>query len=310
MISRTQLCAVLVTSMLGFAPVEAQMRQDVLRWNVAVADAEPLAAPETNAYRLFQETSELVLDVSLFNDSRLPIIIPTGKFVDGARVRITSTSEIPVEARWESEVRHSRESYATPLGIDEEIRVEPSAGLQWKLVVRPLSDGFKRGKYRLDISMANAFASISGPESAPWKGHILPNFRLHLDIGSPSTAAETATMYNARGKAALQGNQVDEAIDWFTRATKASPADVESWAGLGHAYLAKNRYREAISAYESVIGIPGNRAQIHQLLALAYVGAGDEGNAVRVLRVTGKPETSIAPEIERLRGVVRRRPVR
>ena len=96
----------------------------------------------------------------------------------------------------------------------------------------------------------------------------------------------------------------------LSRLTAAAPdpSDSRTKTMMAFMYLRLNRYQEAIRPLEDVLAGAVGEKNLSFVLALAYVGAGDEGNAVRVLRWTaGLPEDRVRTEVETLGREVRRR---
>jgi hypothetical protein len=99
-----------------------------------------------------------------------------------------------------------------------------------------------------------------------------------------------------------------ETLEGYQRSLHAEPGDKRTKTMLAFMYLRLNLYRGAIGPLEEALaGVVGER-NLSPVLALAYAGAGDEGNAVRVLRATaGLTEDLVADEMVKIRKEVSER---
>ena len=98
----------------------------------------------------------------------------------------------------------------------------------------------------------------------------------------------------------IQKDHPAEAITLLHLALATDPAAVENSVALGDVYAQAERYHEAIPFFERALELSSqDKKAIHERLALAYVGAGDEAAAVRVLRAARLSESRITDNIAR-----------
>ena len=102
--------------------------------------------------------------------------------------------------------------------------------------------------------------------------------------------------------------KVGDAAAAYSRALAADPTDGTAIVGLGTAFLILGRYAEAIPLFEQVLPRGPSESLVFSRLAQAYLGVGDEQNALRVLRMSGLPEDRIASEVAQLRRAIPGRP--
>ena len=115
-------------------------------------------------------------------------------------------------------------------------------------------------------------------------------------------------MHRVAASEATQQGAFGAALAAYQRALEADPTDVEAKAGLATTHIQLDQYKQAIVLYEQVPPqISTAHSGIPRLLALAYVGVGDETNAARVLQNAGTPQQRIAAEITALRAEIQRR---
>ena len=301
------LVAVVPTS---FGPtVAAQNVPRTLTWGATVAGAEALL-PVAHTYRLFGDTDEFSLNFTFFNNSSDSLSADLGEFAKGVQFQLRSDRQLPIETQWNSSIHLSDESVDSPAGP---IRLPAHTGFGWTVKIRRDDrSAFSSGSYELTVSIADALRSLRENESHAWTGIAAGKMTiLHISIAPPASNEERARMYKTSAGAALTEHRPADAVRLFRLALDAMPNDIDGLAGLGQAYLALNRYRDAISAFERVLPVlQGRRSSVPLLLALSHVAIGDEQNAARVLRLEGRSEAAISDEIRRLRDQARRRAAR
>lgn len=75
--------------------------------------------------------------------------------------------------------------------------------------------------------------------------------------------------YRVLGVAALEADKGDKAVEWFQSAIRLQPADVESWVGLGEAYLLFGRFESAIRVFNKAIVISPEHWHARYLLGVS-----------------------------------------
>ena len=103
----------------------------------------------------------------------------------------------------------------------------------------------------------------------------------------------------------LQKENPSEAITLLHLALATDPTAGENSLALGDSYAQAERYQEAIPFFERALELlPNDKKAVQERLALAYVGAGDEAAAVRVLRAARLSASRITDNIARYRQTV------
>ena len=283
----------------------------VLRWAAVVAHGQPMT-PNPRSYRLFGTTSEITLAITLFNESNAPVTIERTVFTEAARFEVTGTQTMSVVPQWMTAIRRSGESIPQELAPQEEIRLESGRGFEWRVILRSESgESFPAGDYELAIDLSRALTSVTTADGTKWAGQFVPRNTYHVSLAPASTPAEQAAMYRGMAEQALAEQRPEQAVGLFNRALQATPTDPDSLAGLGNAYLRLGRYRDAVSAFTQALPLLGNvRSGVPTLLALAYVGIGDEASATAILRRAGKSAADVNRDILNFREQVRRNPPR
>ena len=275
-------------------------------WGATVSGAAALDAART--YRLFENTDELSLSFTFFNQSSDSLSADLTQFAKGVQIRLRSDEETPIETEWNS-AHLSGDSIDSPVGP---IRLAAGTGFGWVVGIhRKDRAAFTSGSYELTLSIADALRSLRENETHAWTGQAGKMTTLQISIAPPASNEDLALMYRTSAAAAMNEHRPADAVRLFGLAVDAVPDDVRTLSGLGMAYLSLNRYREAISAYERALPLlKGERNFVTESLALSYVAIGDEQNAARVLRLVWRSESDISAQIRTLRDQARRRTAR
>jgi len=101
-------------------------------------------------------------------------------------------------------------------------------------------------------------------------------FRLELEIDPTNAGAEYVL-----GELARQGEQMPEAIEHFTRATRLDAGFVDAFLGLGMALVFSKEYSDAIPALETVEKFRPTSSTGHYYLSIAYGRVGRKNDAER-----------------------------
>jgi hypothetical protein len=293
----------------GAASALAQEPEELVRWSFRMLYAEELKAPPVG-YRGFAETDELRFVFSLVNDSGT-----TSLRIDQPRLRATfwlnmrRGGEIPLGVRWLHEVSSSETFKWTPIGPDESVVVAPRNSVTWMVVVARV-DGqpFSAGEYLMSLGTVNTRSAVQRDDGGPWTGRLperAEGGELAIHIRPPSSNAERARMHGIAGAIADAQGALEEALEEYSRLFELDPTNGRTRELLGYANMKLGRYREAISHFEQLFAGRTEDPVLSQVLAQAYVNAGDEGNALRVLRMSGRPENRISAEMILLRRYAR-----
>jgi tetratricopeptide (TPR) repeat protein len=101
-------------------------------------------------------------------------------------------------------------------------------------------------------------------------------FRQELEIDPTNAGAEYVL-----GELARQAQQIPEAIEHFTRATKLDAGFVDAFLGLGMALVFNKQYSDAIPALETVEKFRPTNSTGHYYLSIAYGRVGRKSDAER-----------------------------
>ena len=101
-------------------------------------------------------------------------------------------------------------------------------------------------------------------------------FRQELEIDPNNAGAEYVL-----GELARQEQQIPEAIEHFTRATKLDTGFADAYLGLGMALVFNKQHSEAITPLETVEKLRPSNPTVHYYLSIAYGRVGRKSDAER-----------------------------
>src|SRR2546426_859443 len=87
--------------------------------------------------------------------------------------------------------------------------------------------------------------------------------------------------------------ELEEALAYYRRTLEAHPEDDIMWMLYGNALCAVEQYEEAIRAYEKASASKQALPEVHYLLGVARMSAGDFGGAVEAFEVHLKKSQDI-----------------
>lgn len=117
---------------------------------------------------------------------------------------------------------------------------------------------------------------LSKPETPTTGEDAKKEFEAELAVDPNNAGAEYVL-----GELARQDQQVDNAIEHFTRAAKLDAGFADAFLGLGMSLMTEKRYSDAISPLESAVKLQPNNPTGHYNLAVAYARAGRKEDAMR-----------------------------
>ncbi len=282
----------------------AAVSQPVLSWVVAVDDAERL--PVARSYRLFGAPREVVLQLTVANDSEATIVLNLHRLAQGSQIVMRSNNgEIPTAIDWSSEPTFGDSRPYVP--SDPAVRLNAQAWFKWSVRIRRADAGtFEDGSYKIQVSLGDVGQALQLEAGSPRRVTDRRS-ELSLIVRSASTPAERAAENVIAGHRAQAAGNLDEAIRSFKAAAEADPADLENYNYLGMAYLQARRFREAVDSLGLALPLArGARSALPEHLALAYVGLGDDRSAAAVLRQAGRPEPTMDAALSELRTALTR----
>src|SRR5216684_7545060 len=99
-------------------------------------------------------------------------------------------------------------------------------------------------------------------------------FKQELEIDPTNAGAEYVL-----GELARQAQQIPEAIEHFTRATRLDAGFVDAFLGLGMALVSNKQYSEAITPLETVVKLRPSNPTGHYYLSISYGHVGRKNDA-------------------------------
>ena len=283
------------------APSAGQRQDGPLSGSVVTGLDQLPGSPVT--YRLYAETRELAFGYNLVNESSTTALRIDQEAWQGSFGLIAQRdgAEIPVTVRWSEDVRLGEDAkhMFVPRGLP--IVLEPRQVAVWPIAIgRADGELFTAGRYVFTLGTVNARAAVRTSDGEPWNGLIPERLgQLVFVVAPPTSAAERARMHEIAADGANVRGDASEALAAYHRQLDVDPTNLRAKEMIGHMNLRLGRYREAIVWFEQVV-VAGRSGQttLLRILASAYVGAGDEASAIRVLRTAGISQANIRAEIE------------
>ena len=310
MVRRCRLCAFL-TSALMAGPAQPTFRSANLGFSARVAHGYRLENVRT--FRLYEEPRHIVLIVTIGHNALEPATADPRAFARELRVAIRDGDDRPVPTEtegtfWRFIASAPVDRARVRLGATEPLQLAIGRTIDWELRLQR-ADGqrFAAGPHTIDLSLAGPFSTLRLPDGSTPRSSS-SEMALTIHLGSPANDHERGSMHALAAEEAMQERRYADAAAEAQRAIDADPSSAGPYTVLGGAFLQLNRCREAAAALEKVlpIGLAGYTG-IPQLLAHAYVCAGDEKNARRVLRLAGFSGAGLDREIAQMRKAVARR---
>lgn len=267
------------------------------------------------AYRMYGEEIEAFeLWFDLSNAGQLPIHFDESMVKRATRIAVVliddgtgAATSVPVEVTWEGVLQGDSPGPVVTLP-SQMFLVESGKGVKWSIRLTR-ADGlpFTAARYRIEVEWDSLRSAIRTQDGDPLPEGALPYWwsgllrgDMELRIQRPSTPRELSAMYRTRGVAAASANRLDDALGQFRRAVESDLTDEVARLYLGQTLVRAGRYAEAIPLLER-LPLAGGSGSVQRALALAYLGAGDEGAARNVFRRAGVPENAIGARMEGVR---------
>lgn len=221
-------------------------------------------------------------------------------------------SSLNTDVAWQDGVLVAGEPEARTLG-DEAVPLAP--GMSARLTVtltRRDGEPLDEGDYTVRVTTTTFRRAILREDGAPFDGRVLVPDGVRtksVTVALPRSAREQAEAHLVEASDAFARKDNDRLLAAYRAAAQAAPSlRSELDALIGVTYMGMRRYREAAESFERAFAntglVPGD---VIVDLAHAYLGAGDEANARRVLRQVGYSDDRVNTEITKLRGVLGQR---
>jgi tetratricopeptide (TPR) repeat protein len=253
------------------------------------------------SYRFYDEPRQLVIILNIGHEGLQSAQADQRDFARQLRVVMKDAENRPVALETEGTFWRFADAGRVQIHAGEPLHVVSGRGIEWELRLQR-ADGqrFATGPHAIELSLAGPFTALRLADGSMPRSRQSSDAVLTIRLGSPTNARERSSMHELAAQEAIQERRYADAAAAAQRAIDADPSNGHAYTVLGGAFLHLNRCPEAAAALEKVLqfGLTG-RTAIPELLAQAYVCAGDEKNAKRVLRLRGIPEAQLDAEIAR-----------
>jgi hypothetical protein len=260
-------------------------------------------------YRAYEETRVLNIRVGVSHESSSVLLVDQDAIREGTRVRVTGEdgSDIPVSMRWFDGVLQYGDWGLVSKCVQGLVEIEPNFAPTWTVTVeRRDGSPFVEGDYRISVDMPDLRTVLRKRDDTRWNGRqVNETWHLQLTIRQAGMRADRIAQYRWMANDAQFSRYAwDEAIEAYAHVLALDPDDISARTFQAGLLLMLGRFREAAANYEK-LGFQDTHWR--SLLARAYAGAGDEGNAIRVLRLNGMLENMIPAALQELRRQVKTR---
>ena len=134
-----------------------------------------------------------------------------------------------------------------------------------------------------DISSAHYITEVYC-DSADWNAASQITGRLIKDECAVNELRKTSWPYRVMGISFIEKQMEAESIEYFQAAIRISPSDVESWVGLGQAYLGCGRVEASIKVFEKVLTLDENHMFAQYFYAKALSEIGEFEQAIPIMK--------------------------
>lgn len=295
---------VLLTTVAHSQDVRPSRTSAVLTISVQIEEADN----EPSGFRLYHGPHEIVASIALFNTANepaAPILIDTMALRQNLRITLEQQTDLGATVRWLPNPPRGGAAGQEP-PIPPQVSLFRERGFGLRAAILPKGDRFAPGTYTVRAILNDASTVASSTARLPLK--MPAASAVTLTVVEPQTPAERASAHRQLGRAALRRSQLDDAEREFQLAAQVGGGK-SGLGDLGYIYIQRRKYREAVDCFERLLpDLSRGNSLVPQLLAEAYIGVGDESNAVRVLiDKLGMSDQTLAMELERLRQSVNRR---
>ena len=202
---------------------------------------------------------------------------------------------------WAADGKLIHQSEPAVVSPQQPIVLHPGDLIEWRLSLgRKDGAAWALGRYEYAIDMTRAFAALR-KDDLPWavRGSREGRITVTIDDGTSKEARRFGHQWRA-SEALANGRPLD-AVEEYRQMIAEDPADEGGYAGLGVALVRARRFKDAIEPLERALPFALKQdSTLPDILAYAYLGIGDELNALRVLRLA-LPESLIPARLEKFK---------
>lgn len=306
-----RILALVMSFTLGLAVRVSAQPAGYFEWSVQIGKSDRVTTATSLTVAMYGPQDTLQLKWLFRNDEGIDTISITPSTFQGA-VRIDEQADqtlSTLDMQWlpTGHLVPSSSQVPVPIGAAGTYELAPGDSILWEAHVRrKTGDRWTPGEYHLVIDMRQALATLLS-SGTPWRGRSPGEGEIAVRISALNTVASRKAARRMAGADALAAGNSRSAVEQYRALVKEDPQDLASYAHLGHALLEAGDYRGAIVALETALPrVLGEKSAVPERLAYAYLLVGDETNAVRILRMTGR-DGDVAARLARLRSAARRR---
>jgi hypothetical protein len=257
---------------------------------VTVRVAVTGAGPDDRMYGL---PHAIEARLALINGSGMSALTVNERAVRaGVTAAVSPAPADPIRVDWSPEVFLANSSTGTPSTGAQTLALAAGGSVHWVLrLSREDGESFPEGLYKIIIALNGIGSALRYENGTPWAGEVIGDggaFIRDLRVQLPTDREEERNGHLVDASGAVQRGDHSAALAAYLKAAAADPDSQIIASRVALSLLILKRYPEAIAAYEALVSHIGlGELDTARDLAHAYAGAGDLGNARRVLRPIG-----------------------
>jgi hypothetical protein len=238
------------------------------------------------SFDLFGRPPAIEVVVTVVNDSPDTLVFPAAFAANLVVSLQRGDSLVATNTVWQAVDVAVPDEDGTPVGLSAAFNVVPQGVVRISGLLQPtINATFERGDYAVILNVRKSVATVRDGAGRPWLGHFGEELRMPVRIIEPKTPDEKRLASLAAANAAFLKGDVAVAVTHYAEMLRHNSEDSDAQNGIANAYFELDRFKEAASAFETVIArMPrGERSPVYSQAAFAYVALGNERRAEAIL---------------------------
>jgi len=264
--------------------------------SITVRPLDAIVTDGAGDFALFGPRRSIDVEFTVVNeaaDTERPLVLNAG-FFQAIRIDLRAQgSGVEVVPQWRLEALCPPRVSRDACNLDERLSIEPNQAVRAVLTLTSKTQPFTPGSYEIHADFRGARTHLLEGGLTHWEGRVADRSVIPFLVQAIRDGRSLATYHRLEAGKAMQRNDYTAALDHYRLVAQFNPR--QGRVGMGVALTNLGRYVEAIAVLEQVMaGSISPDSLVPQHLALAYVAAGREDSAERLLRQRYSPEAVAA----------------
>ena len=277
--------------------------------SITVRPLDVIVTDGAGDFALFGPRRSIDVEFTVVNEAantEKPLVLNAG-FFQAIRIELRAQGAgVEMVPQWRPEALCPPRVSRDACNLDEQLSIEPNQAVRAVLMLTSKAQPFTPGSYELHVDSRGARAHLLEAGLTQWEGRVADRGVLPFLVQSIRDGRSFATYHRLEAGKAMQRNDYTAALDHYRLVAQFNPR--QGRVGMGVALTNLGRYGEAITVLEQVMaGSISPDSLVPQHLALAYVAAGREDSAERLLRQR-HPQDAASATLTQLRERAKRLP--